>query len=678
MIIFTFSIVIAIKMFYYKNVKSNKANDKSYKQDIDRSSSCFVNVRRNNMAKNYGEAAKKIVNQIGGKSNVKEAFHCITRLRFYLKDKDKIDLEVIKKIPGVLGAQFSGEQLQIIMGNDVASYYDEVIKIIGKDKESNNNNADQVEEKKSWKERISWKNLFSTLSAIFLPVVPALAGTGMLKGIVTLIQMYGHVPANNGPLQVLIMASDCVFYFFPFLVAWSAARRFKTNIPISLALAGVLLYPTMTAGLAAGKPGIDFFGLTVPFVKYAASSIPIILVILVLSWIYPLIDKALPKVLRFVFTPMIVVAIMTPLELIAIAPLANYISLGLAFIVNWLFKFSPILAGLVVGSTRSLVVLSGMHLSLGAICIQNLAKYGYDVLLPINTMGTLAMCGAGLGTWFYIRKTHYEQLKQVSMSAFISAVIGITEPTIYGLLVKFRRVLYATMIGGGVAGAFVAFFKGTASAYVNSCLLSLPVFAGPSFVYTCIGMVIAFVVTFVMVQVLGIDLSSEEEQQKEIEKKEAAKSIVPTQVINSPLNGHVSDLTSLKDGVFSEKLMGNGIVITPTDNTVFAPVSGIVEVVASTGHAIGIKTDDGVEVLIHMGIDTVNLNGKHFNVLVKKGQRITENQKIAEVEFDQIEKDGYSIACPIVITNTNDYKNIVPLLNDHDVKAGDKILDIVR
>lgn len=402
------------------------------------------------MAKDYTQTAQEIIANLGSKKNVKEAFHCITRLRFYLVDKSKVNLNQIKNIKGVLGAQFSGDQLQVIMGNEVASYFDEIIKIVGQNKQTDN---EKVDNKSTWKEHLTWKNLFSTLSAIFLPVVPALAGTGMLKGIVTLIQMYGHVPTSNGSLQVLVMASDCVFYFFPFLVAWSAARRFKTNIPISLALAGALLYPTMTAGLAAGKKGIDFFGMNIPFVKYAASSIPIILVILVLSWIYPLIDKLLPKVLRFVFTPMIAVAIMTPLELVAIAPLANYISLGLAVIVNWLFKFSPIIAGLVVGSTRSLVVLSGMHLSLGAICIQNLAKYGYDVLLPINTMGTLAMCGAGLGTWFYIRKTHYEELKQVSTSAFISAVIGITEPTIYGLLVKFRRVLYATMIGGGVADA---------------------------------------------------------------------------------------------------------------------------------------------------------------------------------------------------------------------------------
>lgn len=639
------------------------------------------------MAKDYSKPAELIVSAIGGKDNVKEAFHCITRLRFYLHDKSKVDITKIKKINGVLGAQFSGEQLQIIIGNEVADYYDAVISIIGKEKESNNSTEKSDSKKnKSWKEIISWKNLFSTLAAIFLPVVPALAGTGMIKGIVTLIQMYTKVPASNGPLQVLVMASDCVFYFFPFLVAWSAARRFKTNIPISLALAGVLLYPTMTAGLAAGKKGIDFFGLNIPFVKYASSSIPIILTVLALSWLYPRIDKILPKVLRFVFTPMIVVLIMVPVELIALAPLANYISLGLAALVNWLFKVSPIIAGLVVGSTRSLVVLSGMHLSLGAICIQNLAKYGYDVLLPINTMGTLAMCGAGLGTWFYIRKTHYDKLKQVSMSAFISAVIGITEPTIYGLLVKYRNVLYATMIGGGVAGAFVAFFKGTASAYVNSCLLSLPVFAGRGFVYVCIGMVIAFVVTFVMVQVLGVgDLSKEEVAtsdgatvavSKNAKKETVAK--VQTQVVDSPLDGHADDLKVLKDGVFSEGLMGKGIVITPSDNKVVAPVDGTITLIATTKHAIGLKTEDGVEMLIHMGIDTVNLKGKYFDIFVKKGDKVTKGQKLAEVDFKNIKKAGYSTACPIIVTNTRDYKNIVPLVNGKDIVRGTHILDIVR
>ena len=626
------------------------------------------------MTKANSLAAKEIITFVGGENNIKEVFHCITRLRFYLNDKNIVNVEKLKRIPGVIGVQFSGDQLQIIIGNDVTSYYDEIIKSYGNKKRSIKDTNQKKE--KNWKQKITWKNLFSTLSAIFLPIVPALAGTGMLKGIVTLIQMYGHVPANNGPLQVLIMASDCVFYFLPFLVAWSSAKRFKTDIPVSLALAGILLYPTMTHGLEIGKKGIDFFNLNIPFVRYSASSIPIILVVLVLSWLYPKVNKALPKVLQFVFTPMIVVAIMTPLELIAIAPLANYISIGLATIVNWLFKFSPILAGLVVGSTRSLVVLSGMHLSLGAICIQNLAKYGYDVLLPINTMGTLAMCGAGLGTWFYVRNSKYEKLKQVSMSAFISAVIGITEPTIYGLLIKFRNVLYATMIGGGVAGAFVAFFKGTANAYVNSCLLSLPVFVGPSFIYTCIGMAIAFIISFIMVQILGINLKTE--QETDIHKNIENNDTRLIQTIKSPFSGQVSELKTLKDGVFSKNLLGKGILITPDSNNVYAPVTGTIEVIADTKHAIGLKTLDGIEILIHMGIDTVNLKGKYFKILVKKGQQVKQGQKIAEVNFKEIKQKGYSIASPVVITNTNNYKNVLPILTKNSVVAEDDILSIEK
>lgn len=626
------------------------------------------------MTKANSLAAKEIITFVGGENNIKEVFHCITRLRFYLNDKNIVNVEKLKRIPGVIGVQFSGDQLQIIIGNDVTSYYDEIIKSYGNKKRSIKDTNQKKE--KNWKQKITWKNLFSTLSAIFLPIVPALAGTGMLKGIVTLIQMYGHVPANNGPLQVLIMASDCVFYFLPFLVAWSSAKRFKTDIPVSLALAGILLYPTMTHGLEIGKKSIDFFNLNIPFVRYSASSIPIILVVLVLSWLYPKVNKALPKVLQFVFTPMIVVAIMTPLELIAIAPLANYISIGLATIVNWLFKFSPILAGLVVGSTRSLVVLSGMHLSLGAICIQNLAKYGYDVLLPINTMGTLAMCGAGLGTWFYVRNSRYAKLKQVSMSAFISAVIGITEPTIYGLLIKFRNVLYATMIGGGVAGAFVAFFKGTANAYVNSCLLSLPVFVGPSFIYTCIGMAIAFIISFVMVQILGINLKNE--QETDIHKNIENDDTRLIQTIKSPFSGQVSELKTLKDGVFSKNLLGKGILITPDSNNVYAPVTGTIEVIADTKHAIGLKTSDGIEILIHMGIDTVNLKGKYFKILVKKGQQVKQGQKIAEVNFKEIKQKGYSIASPVVITNTNNYKNVLPILTKNNVVAEDDILSIEK
>lgn len=635
------------------------------------------------------DTSQQIIDIIGGSENITELFHCITRLRFYFKDKTKVNIEKLTKLKGVMGAQFVNDQLQIIIGPDVDDYYNEILvthpelKKESSLEENNDLGTKEVESKK-----FQWKVIFETLSAIFLPVIPVLAGTGMLKGVLILITSYTKISANAGPMLVLNMAADTVFYFFPFFLAWSAAKRFKTDIPISLALAGILLYPTMTAGLAAGKSGIDFFGLTIPYVKYASTSIPIILTVWFLSYLYPRIDKILPKSIRLVFAPMFTVLIMVPIELLAIAPLANYISLGLATIVTWLFKVSPLLAGAVVGATRPLVVLTGMHLSLGVVAMQNLAKYGYDVLLPVNTMGTLAMVGASFGTWY---KSKNKATKEVAMPAFISAVIGITEPTIYGLLVKFKSVLIATMISGGVAGAFVAFFGGHASAYVNSCLLSLPVFAGKGFIYVVIGMIIAAVMAFVLVQVLGVsgdtETSSDTSPMNSSNIKTATdfssaiisdkKEITKGATIFSPLSGQADLLENTSDKVFSSGMMGKGLVITPDKEEIYAPFDGTISALPETNHAIGINSTDGVELLIHMGIDTVNLKGKYFDLQIQKGQKVKKGDLLGKVDFKQIQAAGYDITTPIIVTNMNDFLDVITLKEGKHVSTNDKIIETI-
>lgn len=611
------------------------------------------------MAVNYDKLSEEILQNIGGKENVSEVFHCVTRLRFYLKDSSLVDLEKIKQLNGVIGAQYATKQLQIIIGNDVPDVYKAVEKRI----EKSLTEDDSGESKKGF--RI--KGIFETLAAIFLPVVPVLAGTGMIKGLIIILTTYTNVKADSGIMQLLTISSDCVFYFFPFLVAWSAAKRFKTNIPLAMALAGCLLYPIMTEGLANGEPGILIFGLTVPFVKYAGSSIPIILTVWVLSYVHPLVDRMIPKVLRLVFTPMFVMLIMTPLALMLIAPSANYLSMGLASIVKMLFEFSPIVAGLVVGATRPLVVLSGMHLSLGALIIENISQFGYDVILPINTMGTLAMAGAALGTWF---KAKDSEIKTMSFSAFISAFIGITEPVIYGVLLKFRNALIATMVGGGIAGAFVATFKGTSSAYVNSSILSLPVFMGPGFVFVCIGMAMAAAIAFVLVQVLGLP---EEKAQSEIN---VSKKI--DYGVYSPLSGKLVELKEIDDEVFSKGVMGKGIAIEPNNNQVVAPFDGEVVTVYPTKHAIGLKSTNGVELIIHIGLDTANLKGEYFDVKVVEGQKVKKGEVLAEVDFFKIKEQGFSIITPIIISNTNQFLDVIPNKVQGSIKNSNKLLEIIQ
>ena len=604
-----------------------------------------------------------IVKAVGGKSNIKEMFHCVTRLRFYLKDESVVNLEEIKKIDGVLGAQYQTEQLQIIIGNDVEIVYDEIIKQIG---------FIHNEETLQTKQKFQLKGIFETMAAIFLPVVPVLAGTGMVKGLITILTSFCGVDPASEMITVLTIVGDCVFYFFPFLVAWSASKRFKTDTACAMALAGALLYPTMTAGLAQGLDPLHFLGMPIPFVKYAASSIPIILSVWVMSYVYKYVDKFVPKFLRLVFTPMIVLLIMVPITLIATGPLASYLAKGLAQIVKFLFDLSPIIAGAVVGGTRLLVVLTGMHLSLGAICMENLSQFGYDVLLPINTMGTMALVGVTLGVWF---KSKRNDTKSVAMSSFISAFIGITEPGIYGVLLKFKNALLSVMLAGAVGGAFVAFFGGHATAYVNSCILSLPVFMGDGFWAVCTGMGISTVLGFIFVQIFGL---SEEKNLKDKTVETKIEEEHAKTVFISPMSGDLVKLDSIDDPAFSSGSIGKGIAINPNNGKVVAPVDGTIKTIFPTKHAIGIESEDGIECLIHIGMDTVNLQGKYFNVIVKEGQQVKQGELIAEVDLASILKEGYSLITPVIVTNADQYLDVLPFETQGIIVSSEPLLTVLK
>ncbi|MBR4163361.1 MAG: PTS transporter subunit EIIC [Solobacterium sp.] len=448
------------------------------------------------MAKNYEEMAAQILNLVGGKDNVTRTYHCITRLRFNLKDKNLVDNDGIKAVKGVAGLQWSGDQLQVIIGQDVGDVYEALCRIGGFSKE-----AAIDENLDGGKKKFTINRIFEDMAAILLPVIPALAGAGMIKGLITIMTSYLGFDSASALIQVMTMAGDCAFYFLPFLVAWSASNRFKTNTAMALSLAGVLLYPTMTAGNTSGADPLSLFGLPIPFPRYFGSTIPIILTVLVLSFVYKWVNEHVHKNLRIVFVPMIVLLIMTPLTLGVIGPLANYISKGLVALFNFLYGLSPIIAGAIIGGTRLFVVMTGMHLSLSTICLGNLAEYGYDWLLPMHTMGTLALFGACLGVWIKARNS---ENKQIGASTAISSFIGITEPGIYGVFLKFRNAMIATVLGGAIGGAIVGLFGGRATAFVNSCILSLPVFMTDNFWCVCVGIAVSAAAAFATVMVLGI------------------------------------------------------------------------------------------------------------------------------------------------------------------------------
>lgn len=614
---------------------------------------------------NVNQLASDIIREIGGKQNIKELFHCVTRLRFYLKDTSVIDVKKIKKLDGVLGVQFQTEQLQIIIGNDVEKVYNAIITKTG---------FVMDQETKEKKEKMRIGGIFETISAIILPIIPVMAGTGILKGIVTIMTSFMGFDSTSTLISVMSIVADTVFYFMPFFIAYTSANRFKTNIPMALLLAGFLLYPTMTAGLADKLGPMSLFGLPIPFVKYAASSIPIILSVYVMKYIYKWVDSIVPQLLRLVFTPLIVAVVMAPITLGITGPIANYISLGIANLFTWLFNTSPLLAGAIIGSTRSLLVFTGMHLSLGAVILQNIAVRGYDVILPVNTMGTMAIFGTCLGVWFKVKKS---ENKSIAASASISSFLGITEPGIYGILLKYKNALIADMIAGGIAGAFVAYFGGTSNAYVNSCILSLPVFVGSGFWAVCVGMAISTVLGFSIVMFLGVEEKEDSEKQKSDQaSNEIAESGSNTiRSIYSPIQGKCMPLSKVPDKVFSSEVLGKGIAIIPTGTEMKAPFDGTVTTVA--GHALGLTSSDGIECVVHVGLETVNMKKAPLDVKVQPGDQFKTGEILAYMDIKAIKTAGYDPITPIVITNSDNYMDVFSNFEKEEVVIGEKILTII-
>lgn len=644
--------------------------------------------------------ANQILEQVGGPANVREVFHCVTRLRFYLHDRSRADEAALRKIPGVLGVAGQTEQLQVIIGNEVDAVCQVIQAKLG-DGGAKAKLAEDVARNKEEMRKFRIGGIFETIAAIILPVIPALGGLGILKGVITIMTSYLGFTAEMDLIKVMTIAADSVFYFLPFLIAWSAAKRFKTDVALALVLAGCLLYPTMTAGLAEGAAPMSLFGLPIPFVKYASSSIPVILSVWVLKYVYAFVDKHMVKQLRLVFTPLATMLVMCPVTLGVTGPVANYISQGIAWAFTGLFTFSPIVAGAVIGATRSLLVFTGMHLSLGAVCLNNITNYGYDVILPINTMGTMAIVGVCLGVWICAKKA---ENKEIGMSTFISSFIGITEPGIYGVLMVFRTALIADIIAGGVAGAWTAFWGCTSNAYVNSCILSLPVFMDDHFAFFCIGMVIAVALGCGLTILFGIDEGKGSPARMAFGKRGDAAADAPAttpalesaapesspaagvvdgastrlEVIASPLAGEVMPLSSVDDPAFSSEALGHGVAITPSEGVVVAPFDGTVTALYPSKHAIGVTSTTGVECLIHVGMDTVNLRGEHFEAFVAQGDEVSCGQRLLAFDAATIQAAGYAITTPVIVASGTACLDVFAAVERGSVSRGDELIKVIR
>ena len=603
------------------------------------------------------ELATKIIANIGGEDNISVLTHCATRLRFNLKDNGKADIDKLKGLDGVLTAQMKSGQLQVVIGAKVNAVFDEVSSQV-----HITEGGAAVEEPQ--KNKIG--AVIETISGIFAPTLPVLIGCGMFKAIVSLItnlQSLAGVtllPADSGFMVVLNMIGDLIFYFFPFFLAVSAARKFKVSEYIALALAAAYMYPTIMNGAAAaaetGVTTMSFLGLPILLVNYKSTVIPIILSVWVLSLIYKKIDSLVPDFLKILLTSMIVLMVMVPVELIVLGPIGSYAGTYIAQFMDWFYNVGGFVAAALLGGTRSLLTMMGMHYALGPLQIQQIAETGVSTLLVSALTANFAQGGAAFGSFLAVKD---KQMKSVAGSAALSAVLGITEPAMYGVNLKYKRPFVFGMVSSAIAAAFLSFFHAGAMAYAPPGLFTIITYTADSFVFIILGALMSFGIAAVLSFLFGIPASmntvGETDAPAEAPKAKKAEGVEVS--VTAPIKGRVIPLAEIPDEGFNSGALGKGVGIEPAEGKVYAPFDGMVEMVPDTKHAIGLMSNEGVSLLIHVGLDTVELKGQYYTFHVKEGDTIHRGQLLMEFDLAEIAKK-YPTVTPVLVANTDDYASV--------------------
>ena len=600
---------------------------------------------------NNKETAKQII-QIIGEDNITFMTHCATRLRLNVADENKVDLNALDQVPGVIKAQVKSGQLQVIIGAKVAQVFEEASKLVTL-------SEDQVQSTEIKKNIIA--RVVEAISGCFGPVIPVLIGCGMVKSVAAILTILNLVDTTSGTYQIISLIGDLLFYFFPFFLAVSAAKKFKTHEFLAVALAGALMYPTIQNGaLQAAETGVNslsFLGLPVLFVNYKSTIIPIILSVWIMSYVYKWVNKLIPDTFKVLFVPMIVLFIMVPLELIVIGPFGTYIGQGVAKVVSYLYTTNGVLGALLFGTFRPLLIIFGMHYAITPINAQLIAEYGYSVISPANLTGNLAQAGATLATFFLLKK---KSEKAEALSAGVTALFGVTEPAMFGFNLKYKKPMICAMIAGGIGAAYINFWGGGATAVILPGLLALPTYIADNYIHIIIGISISIALAMIGTLVLGIGNKA---------KSDETTIVSATKLDVKPFaKGEVVELNKVNDAVFLTGVMGNGFAIVPTEGKVFAPFAGKVTMVFETKHAIGLRSDNGVEVLVHIGLDTVNLKGEHFNVHIKEGDTIEAGQLLVEFDLEKLKELGYDTIIPFIVTNGAEFAQVTPKLSSDSIE----------
>ncbi|MEB7887309.1 PTS beta-glucoside transporter subunit IIABC [Serratia fonticola] len=605
----------------------------------------------------YQELASEILAGVGGRDNVKSLVHCATRLRFKLQEQSKADAEALKKNPGVIMVVESGGQFQVVVGNHVGEVYNALNAQLGAGEEMPANAQEDKQE-----------NLLSrfidVVSGIFTPLLGVMAASGILKGFLALSLACGWLLESSGTYKLLFASSDALFYFLPIMLGYTAGKKFGGNVFVTMAIGGALTHPLMMGAFEAAQlPGAQpeyFLGIPITFINYSSSVIPIIFAAWVSCRLEPLFNRVLHSALRNFVTPLMCLVITVPLTFLLIGPAATWLSLMLANGYQAIYAFNPIVAGAFMGAAWQVCVIFGLHWGLIPLMLNNMSVFGRDTLSPLLLPAVMGQVGATLGVML---RTRDAKLRVMAGSAVTAGIFGITEPAVYGVTLPNKRPFIFGCIGGALGGAVIGYFH---TATYSFGLVSIFTFAqiipAGGFDATVLGAIAGTLVSFVFATIASylFGLVPPAEQPAEAAPAPAPQaSLNRKQQVTSPIAGDIIPLEQVQDATFASGLLGKGVAIMPHQGRVVAPVNGCVASLFKTKHAIGIESDEGAEVLIHVGIDTVKLNGLHFTAHIKEGDRVKQGDLLIEFDQEAIRAAGFDTTTPIIISNSDDYVDVL-------------------
>lgn len=632
----------------------------------------FLNFNIGGKIMDYKKVGIQVLELVGGTKNVNKLTHCATRLRFELNDKSKVEMKKLENLPGVISVVDKGGQFQVIIGNDVQTSYRAII-----NETSGLINSPNKQHNKNVKKENIVSRFISVISTTFTPMIPAITGAGMIKAVLSILSLTGLLSADSQTYYLLDTIADAAFFFMPILLAYGAAIKFECNPILAITIGGTLLHPNLASLMTSGK-AVYFIGIPVRLTNYAGSVLPIIITVWAMSYIERFAEKISPSIIKFFTKPLIILLLTAPLALIVIGPFGTYlndlVAAGAAFIngkASWLIP-------LLMGAFQPFLVVTGTAWAMTPIATMQLTNNGSEM---INGPGMLASnIAQGAATLCVAVKSKNKNLKQLAGSAGTTALLGITEPSLYGVTLKLKKPLIAAMIGGGCAGIYAGLSGLVRYAFVSPGLAALPAFIGKNpmnIIHALITCLIAFVVTFILTWILGFEDPIDEKSIKTSVTNKNETTISDTNIIEiaSPLSGKLIPLSQVNDDVFSGELLGKGMAIVPNNGNVVSPIEGIVSTVLESKHAVALQGDNGVEILIHIGLDTVNLEGKHFKSCVKNGDKVKIGDKLIEFDINEIKKLGYDTVSPVIICNSDKYETIVGE-KENEVTFGNSIIKI--